>query len=604
MKHINIALAALFCALLAASSATSIGVSPGSITLERMVRGGYGEKTIYLSNAGTDNLTLNIEADGELKNWLAFEPSGQITLLSKGAVPVTVKVSVPVNARNGLYTGNVMFSAVNLEKATGDASSARVMPGVIVRVSATVTGEEIYGYSIKSISVRDIEQNKPLEFVVTIENTGNVIARPNLTLSILDAERKELGRNLQHKESSVLPTVIREISIPMATKGLAVGSYHARITSDMGEEQMVFFHILEPGTLAIIGSLDQLNLNKIYVTPDETVIIEGQFTNDGESQIDKAKLMGESYLLDPSSGTKELIGVFESDLMTVPLGGQTVLTAYFTPKKAGQYSIEGFVVYSGKKSETKTTVLNVLANPQKNTPYSYYIAAGMLVLIMIAAIARSRKPARRSVPSPAGQDAGAYQQSGKRMEAFPEWVYTKLKSEMSDIKDTSILFVSMESQQHTDAVSGLLKLLVTERGMSCLYISMSDPYDKSKAAMDRAGVDEKRVYFIDCISHMAGKVDNKTCNAVFIENPTSLEEVKLYIDKVMATLSAPKLIILDSLSSLLIYNNERTVEKFTHTLINKIRIEGAGGVIISIKQKESEALSKTLVPMCDKEITL
>ena len=46
------------------------------------------------------------------------------------------------------------------------------------------------------------------------------------------------------------------------------------------------------------------------------------------------------------------------------------------------------------------------------------------------------------------------------------------------------------------------------------------------------------------------------------------------------------------------------MEEFTHLVINKMRLENVGGIIVSIKQKEAEALTNTLIPMCDREIVL
>ena len=103
---------------------------------------------------------------------------------------------------------------------------------------------------------------------------------------------------------------------------------------------------------------------------------------------------------------------------------------------------------------------------------------------------------------------------------------------------------------------------------------------------------------------MAGKVPENAGNAVFIENPSSLEQVSLYVDKMIAKAPQPKFVLLDSLSSLLIYNDQTAVEELTHRIINKIRHEKVGGVILSIKQKEAEALTKTLAPMCDREVVL
>jgi hypothetical protein len=196
------------------------------------------------------------------------------------------------------------------------------------------------------------------------------------------------------------------------------------------------------------------------------------------------------------------------------------------------------------------------------------------------------------------------QETERRVESSVESIYKQLKTQLSDVKKSSIVLISMESQQHTEAVSSVLKVFVNDMKMGGIYVSVSKPYEQITKAMELAKVRSSNLFFIDCISHMAGKLPEKAENAVFIENPSSLEEISLYIDKLMVRIPEPKFILLDSLSSLLIYNNERSVEEFTHLVINKMRLENVGGIIVSIKQKEAEALTNTLIPMCDREIVL
>jgi archaellum biogenesis ATPase FlaH len=77
----------------------------------------------------------------------------------------------------------------------------------------------------------------------------------------------------------------------------------------------------------------------------------------------------------------------------------------------------------------------------------------------------------------------------------------------------------------------------------------------------------------------------------------------MYVDRMLLKAKKPKkFLFLDSLSSLLIYNGEDSVKEFTHSIINKIRLDNIAGVILSIDKKGAEDLLKTLAPMCDREV--
>ena len=65
-----------------------------------------------------------------------------------------------------------------------------------------------------------------------------------------------------------------------------------------------------------------------------------------------------------------------------------------------------------------------------------------------------------------------------------------------------------------------------------------------------------------------------------------------------------KFVFLDSVSTLLIYNNLETTERFVHYMINKIRNMGFFVVLISIDEEKSNKLIPILSQFCDKIIKI
>ncbi|MFC2163101.1 hypothetical protein ACFLRF_05420 [Candidatus Altiarchaeota archaeon] len=178
-----------------------------------------------------------------------------------------------------------------------------------------------------------------------------------------------------------------------------------------------------------------------------------------------------------------------------------------------------------------------------------------------------------------------------------------LEDGVAGLPDNAIIIATAKSKYHMKVVSSLISYLVNTKEMGGVYISVSRPYDYIQVAMSEAEVDSDQVFFVDCISQMAGKVGLKADNVVFVENPGSLEEVSMYLDRMLAKVTTEKkFLFLDSLSSLLIYNNEKSVKEFTHFIINKMRLERIAGVVLSTEKKEAEEMIKTLIPMCDTEI--
>jgi hypothetical protein len=139
------------------------------------------------------------------------------------------------------------------------------------------------------------------------------------------------------------------------------------------------------------------------------------------------------------------------------------------------------------------------------------------------------------------------------------------------------------------------------KGKLGVYIALSRPYAQITKDLTEAGVPADKLLFIDAVSYMTGQTPEKKPGVAYIENPSSLEEVGMYLD-VYLQKNKPSFVFLDSLDSLMIYNDEKTTREFAHYLINKLRMENLAGTIISVEKKEVENIVKTLVPMCDKQI--
>ena len=180
----------------------------------------------------------------------------------------------------------------------------------------------------------------------------------------------------------------------------------------------------------------------------------------------------------------------------------------------------------------------------------------------------------------------------------------EILAELSRSDEDEILLVTFDSNRHNEAVEKLMSAMVKGQSRGGVYINISQPTKTILERINEKNIPTKDIYFIDCITHMIkGESTEKNENITFIENPSSLEEITLYLDRMLLKVSSEKkFLFLDSLSSLLIYNNEHSVREFVHFIINKIRVKNIAGVILSIEKDEVEELVKTLTPVCDRHI--
>ena len=102
--------------------------------------------------------------------------------------------------------------------------------------------------------------------------------------------------------------------------------------------------------------------------------------------------------------------------------------------------------------------------------------------------------------------------------------------------------------------------------------------------------ENKNIKFIDCISRSAGIpiIDKE---ATYIESPTMLEKTVLEIMNIFKGIEhdVDKYLVIDSLSSLVIYNEPEIVREFVSVLLNKARSYNIHIVTIVIEEEVDAA---------------
>lgn len=196
------------------------------------------------------------------------------------------------------------------------------------------------------------------------------------------------------------------------------------------------------------------------------------------------------------------------------------------------------------------------------------------------------------------QEAGASGLSGESVR-----VSDKIMRGFIEVEPDSIILISYNPTNHTQVISETLKKLVNERKEGGVYICISKPHKHAIALMEKNGIPTKDIKFIDCISRVSGKAVEKDENVVYVENPASLEEISMYSDKLMKEIaSEKKFLFIDSLSSLLIYNEARAIEELIHFMVNQLRSDCIGGIILSAEESSTQNVVQRLTPACDKII--
>jgi len=182
---------------------------------------------------------------------------------------------------------------------------------------------------------------------------------------------------------------------------------------------------------------------------------------------------------------------------------------------------------------------------------------------------------------------------------------------IKNLPTNKIVLFFINPVNYMDVNLEIVKIITIQNKFSGIYITVNRPFTTLVEIMKKKGIDTDKIFFIDCITKMVPtpkgvslltkKQYEVTENCIFIPSPSRLTEIGLALSEALAGMKEPKskFLYLDSLSTLLIYNDIETIAKFIHFLTTRVRLFGIVGIIMSIEKKVDERLFSILSEICD-----
>lgn len=138
-----------------------------------------------------------------------------------------------------------------------------------------------------------------------------------------------------------------------------------------------------------------------------------------------------------------------------------------------------------------------------------------------------------------------------------------------------------------------------------IYITANKPYATMVNILNREKVDLKKVFFIDLVTQLAGFNPTRAGNVLFCP-PASLTHLSITIQSAVSSLpkESKKILFFDSLSTLLLYNESKTLATFAHSLLSKLRAWQVKGLVLMLDQESDKVLISQVSSFCDKVIKI
>jgi len=141
----------------------------------------------------------------------------------------------------------------------------------------------------------------------------------------------------------------------------------------------------------------------------------------------------------------------------------------------------------------------------------------------------------------------------------------------------------------------------TKKGFSGIFVTLNKDGKDLIAMLQKNKVDCTNLFVVDAVSKK-GSVPKVSKNISYVDSPQDLTELEAQIIDFAKKMQPEKsFLIIDSLSTLLVYNAEKTIEKFVHGLGEKMKELGFKNVF-TIRSKTRPEILDVLIQFSDKVI--
>lgn len=178
---------------------------------------------------------------------------------------------------------------------------------------------------------------------------------------------------------------------------------------------------------------------------------------------------------------------------------------------------------------------------------------------------------------------------------------SKLESMLGQLPMGTTHLILVNINDYSIAPRALLHYFQSQK-MPGVYVTTNRPYADLLKAIPNAPTN---VHYVDTITALTGRETPDAASVTYLDSPLALVELNMAIaEKLKGVVANQKFLVLDSISTLLVYNAPQSVEKFCHTVIAKNRQENTLALFLMIESDEHRTVVETLSQFVDNVVSI
>ena len=220
------------------TSAYGIGIAPAMYEVTDAFRDGEYLRTITAFNPNDNVKNFVLRTEDEAGSWIKFyeiddlnTPINNISIDANGNKAFIAIIKIPPDEAIGKYNATIIVQTIPESGVSGDMVT--VLQGR-TRIFITITGDQIVDGEVNSIIADNSEPGFPVRINTVFRNTGNVVVKPKIEISILKGN--SIVTSLIHESTKVRPTSNEPIIVEWNTTSYDIpDEYKAKVVVSLDD---------------------------------------------------------------------------------------------------------------------------------------------------------------------------------------------------------------------------------------------------------------------------------------------------------------------------------------------------------------------------------
>ncbi len=177
-----------------------------------------------------------------------------------------------------------------------------------------------------------------------------------------------------------------------------------------------------------------------------------------------------------------------------------------------------------------------------------------------------------------------------------------LNQELYGVEEGQIVLLETSAERALEIGLSAMKTMTQKNKATVIILSASRPCTNLLMLYTQNNIKTDRLLILDCVCKTTPASHTELSNIIFLKDVSALTSISLAITESIKKIPGKKIVIIDSINSMIIHNQANTFSQFIHSLLTKMRLLGVGGILLSLEVETDRTVRAKIAQLCDKVV--